>query len=177
MNARLINIINKNNNKNNNKSKDMITKAFKEFLLCGTLLSVIWLKYFSFITFSEFSLLKQSTNRLKLKASKYIFPLLSNWKKNLRQFKVLAVLCFHRFIIILKLTLQQWFLWLNWTKLKFLSRNCVVSLFHLYLKMYTNNSLWSKIIWPSSSAPSMLYFSQENFTKWKHNHTIFGRYL
>ena len=40
--ARLINAINKNNNKNNNKNKDMITKAFKEFLLRGTLLSVIF---------------------------------------------------------------------------------------------------------------------------------------
>ena len=37
--------INKNNYKNNNKNKDMVTKAFKEFLLSGTLLSVIWLKY------------------------------------------------------------------------------------------------------------------------------------
>ena len=30
-----------NNNKSNNKNKDMIDKAFKEFLLSGTLLSVI----------------------------------------------------------------------------------------------------------------------------------------
>ena len=68
--------INRNNNKNNNKNKDMITKAFKEF---GILSSVIWLKYLlftywreivSFIKFSEFSLLEQSTNTLKLKASK-----------------------------------------------------------------------------------------------------------
>ena len=60
-----------------------------------------------------------------------------------------------------------------------MSRNCAVSLFHLHLKMYTNsnNSLWRKSIRQSSSAPSKLYFSQGNFTRWKHNITILWRYL
>ena len=132
----------------------------------GTLLSVIWLKYFfvmywreiaSFITFSEFSLLEQSTSTLKLKASKVFFHCFQIWKEITQQFKILALLYFHHLIIIF--TLQQWFLWLNWTKLIFFWRNCVVSLFSLHLKMYTNNSLWRKSIWPSSFAPSMLHFS------------------
>ena len=83
--------INRNNNKNNNKSKDLITKAFKEFLLSETLLSVIWLKYFLFrywfstvrycFLYKIFRILEQSTNTLKLKVSKSFFPLLSNLKK------------------------------------------------------------------------------------------------
>ena len=94
----------------------------------GTLLSVIWLKYFfvmywreipSFITFSEFSLLEQSTSTLKLEASKWFFHCFQIWKEITQQFKILAVLYFHHLIIIFRLTLQQWFLWLNWTKLIF----------------------------------------------------------
>ena len=37
----MINTINKYNNKSNNKNKDMITKAFEEFILSEILLSVI----------------------------------------------------------------------------------------------------------------------------------------
>ena len=50
--------------------------------------------------------------------------------------------------------------------------NFAVSLYHLHLKMYTNNSLWKKSIRPSSSAPTMLYFSPGNFTKWKQSYYI-----
>ena len=56
----------------------MLTKAFIEFLLSGTLLSVIWLSILFYVltsgcflyNFSEFSLLEQSINTLRLKASK-----------------------------------------------------------------------------------------------------------
>ena len=39
------------------------------------------------------------------------------FKQIARQFKILAILYFHRFLTIFNLTLQQCFLWLNWMEL------------------------------------------------------------
>ena len=47
------------------------------------------------------------------------------------------MLYFHRFIIIFKLTLQQWFLWLNWTKLKtFVQKMCGFSIPFAFENVY-----------------------------------------
>ena len=66
---------------------------------------------------------------------------------------------------------------LNWTRLEVFVNKYRVSLFHLYLKKYSKNSLWRKSIRPSSSALCKLYFSQKNFINWKHSITIFWRNL
>ena len=104
-NAGLIYPINKSNNKANHKSKDRITKAFKELLLSETFLPIIQIKHFF-----------------------NFFKLCSNFA---RQSKMLAILYLHRFIIIFNLILQQCFLLLNWKKLKLFVHKCPVSLFHL----------------------------------------------
>ena len=77
----------------------------------------------------------------------------------------------------LTLHCNKCFLLLNWTKLDIFVSKCSVSLFHLHLKRYKKNSSWRKSIRPSSSAFSILYFVQGNFTNWKHNIAIFSRYL
>ena len=47
------------------------------------------------------------------------------------------MLYFHRFIIIFKLALQQWFLWINWTKLKtFVQKLCVFSIPFAFENVY-----------------------------------------
>ena len=114
------------------------------------------------LTFSIFFWLEQSTNTLA-EGFLIIFYTACTAIKYM-----LAILYFRRFIIVFNLTLQQCFLWLNWTMLKIFLNKFQVSLFHLHLKIYdNNNSLWRKNIRPSSSAPSTLYFSRGSFTKLK----------
>ena len=92
-----------------------------------------------------------------------------------RQFKILAILYFYRFIIIFNLTLQQVLLLIELNEARNFVNKFPVCLFHLHLKIYYKNSLWRKAIGPSSCALSILYFSQGNLTNWKHSITIFWR--
>ena len=170
-NARLIYTINKNNNKNNNKNQARITKAFEKFLVSETILSIITkifllctlndIAYFNFFKFCWF---EQSINALKFKisaASKdccFCILLLPNLWKIARQCKILAVLYFYRFIIIFNLALQQVLLVIELTKVEIFVRKCLISLFHLHLKMYNKNSLWRKSIRPFWSASSIYFF-------------------
>ena len=94
-------------------------------------------------------------------------------KENAREFKTVAILYFYRVIIISKLTLQQVLLANVLNKVRNFCPCLSGFPFHLHLKIYNRNSLWRKSIWPSSSALSILYFSQGNFTNWKHRITIF----
>ena len=131
-----------------------------------------------YIASFNFFWLEQSSNTLKFKSCAFkgfysCFQLLSNLQKNAREFKVLAILYFYRVIIIFKLTCNKCFLLLYWTKLEIFVHICLVSLFHLHLKIYNKNSLWTKSNRPSSSALSILYFFLGNFTNWKHSITIF----
>ena len=112
-----------------------------------------------------------SLRLLLLKTSASAFYCLQICKKIARQFKLLFILYFYRFIIIFNLALQKCFLLLNWTKLDIFIHKCP------HLKMCNQNSLWRKSIRPSSFALNILYFSQGNFTNWKHSITIFWRYL
>ena len=74
--------------------------------------------------------------------------------------------------LYLNLHYSKCFLLLYWTKLEIFVHICSVSLFHLHLKIYNKNLLWRKSIRPSSSSLSILYFSQGNFTNWKHSIAI-----
>ena len=111
-NARLIYTIDKNQNK--------ITKAFEKFLLLETTLSIIQLKYFFCIhltmllplTFSSFlnsnnpSIL-WSLRLLLPKTSASAFYCFQICNKIVRQFKLLVILYFYRFVIIFNLALQK----------------------------------------------------------------------
>ena len=171
-NARLIYTINKNNNKNNNKNQARITKAFEKFLVSETILSIIT-KIFLLCTlndiasfnFFKFCWFEQSINTLKFKVSAskgccFCFLLLSNLWKTARQFKILAILYFYPFIIIFNLALQQVLLIIELTKAEIFVSKCLVSLFHLHLKIYNKNSLWRKSIRPFSSASSTDFFRE-----------------
>ena len=50
---------------------------------------------------------------------------------------------------------------INETKLEIFVNKSPVSLFHLHLKMYNSSLFWRKSIWPSSSAPIILFFLRE----------------
>ena len=70
------------------------------------------LNYIASFNFFKFFWFEQSINTLKFKTSAskgfcFCFLLLPNCKKNSRQFKILVILYFYRFIIIFNLTLQQ----------------------------------------------------------------------
>ena len=101
-NARLIYTFEKNSNKKIIK-QDIITKSFQKFLLRKT--------SFNFLKFCWF---KQSINTLKFKASASAFYWFQICKKIAWQFKILAILYFYRFIIIVNLTLQQVLLVIEW---------------------------------------------------------------
>ena len=140
-NARLIYTINKNNNKNNNKNQARITKAFENFLVSETILSIIT-KIFLLCTlndiasfnFFKFCWFEQSINTLKFKVSAskgccFCFLLLPNLWKIARKFKILAILYFYRFIIIFNLALQQVLLVIELTKAEiFVSKYLVSSI-------------------------------------------------
>ena len=131
--------------------------------------------------FFKFCYFEHSINTLKFKVSAsksccFCFLLLQNLWKIARQFKILAILYFYRFIIIFNLALQQVVLVTELTKIEIFVSKCLVPLFHLHLKIYNKNSLCRKSIRPFSSASS-IYFFQGSFTKWKHSIAIFWRYL
>ena len=126
----------------------MITKPFKEFLLSETLLSIIWLKYFYFayrreiafsITFRIF-FIETIHQYSEVEGFSIIFSTVSRTEKNIApQFKICYenMLCFHRFIIIFKLTLQQRSLWLSWTKLEnFVQKLCGFSIVFAFEDVY-----------------------------------------
>ena len=128
----------------------------------------------NYIASFNFFWFEQSINTLKFKSSAsksfcFYFLLLPNLEKNTREFKILAILYFYLVIIIFKLTLQQVLLVIELNKVNV----CPISLFHLHLKIYNKNLLWRKSIRPSSSALSILYFSQGSITNRKHSITIF----
>ena len=186
-NARLIYTINKNNNKNNNKNQARITKAFEKFLVSETILSIIT-KIFLLCTlndiasfnFFKFCWFEQSINTLKFKVSASkdccCFLLLPDLWKIAREFKILAILNFYRFVIVFNLSLQQMLLVIELTKVEVFVSKYLVSLFHLHLKIHNKNSLWRKSIRPFSSSSS-IYFLQGSFINWKHSIAIFSRYL
>ena len=187
-NARLIYTINKSNNENNNKNQASITKALEKCLVSTASLSIIT-KIFLLCTlndiasfnFFKFCWFGESINALKFKVSAskgccFCFLLLPNLWKTARQFKILAILYFYPFIIIFNLALQQVLLIIELTKAEIFVSKCLVSLFHLHLKIYNKNSLWRKSIRPFSSASS-IYFFQGSFANWKHSITILWRYL
>ena len=114
---------------------------------------------------------EQSINTFKSSAS--AFYCYQICKKKVREFKILAILYFYCVFIIFILTLQQVLLAIVLNKVRNFVHICPVALFHLHLTLYNKNSLWIKSIRPSSFALSILYFSQGNFTNWKHSSTIF----
>ena len=79
--------------------------------------------------------------------------------------------------VYLTLHWNKCILLLNWTKLYIFVNKCPISLFYLHLKIYNKNSLWRESIRPSSSALGIWYFSQGDFTNWKHSIIIFSSYL
>ena len=132
--------------------------------------------------FFKFCWFEQSINTLKftVSASKgccFCSLLLPNLWKTARQFKILAILYFYCFIIIFNLALQQVLLVIELTKVDIFVSKCLISLFHLHLKICNKNSLWRKSIPSFPSASSILYSFQRNFTNWKHSIAIFWRYL
>ena len=170
-NARLIYTINKNNNKNN-KNQARITKAFEKFLVSNTILSIITkifllctLNNIASFNFFKFCWFEQSINTLKFKVSAskgccFCFLLLPNLWKIARKFKILAILYFYRFIIIFNLALQQVLLVIELTKVEIFVSKCLISLFHLHLKMYNKNSFWRKSIRSFWSASSIYFFRE-----------------
>ena len=136
-NARLMYTINKNNNKNDNKNQARITKAFEKILVSETILSIIT-EIFLLCTlndtassnFFKFCWFKQSINTLKFKisASKgccFCFLLLPNLWKIAWKFKILVILYFYRFIIVVNLALQQVLLVIELTKVKIFVSKCL----------------------------------------------------
>ena len=108
-NGRLVYTFDKNNSKNNNKKQDRVTKAFEKFLLSETILSINNLNFLWF---------KQSIITQTFKASTSTFYWLQICKKITRQFEILPILYFYRFIIIFNLTLQQVFLVIELNEVK-----------------------------------------------------------
>ena len=66
---------------------------------------------------------------------------------------------------------------LIWTRLEIFVSKCLISLFHLHLRIYNKNSLWKNTIRPSSSALSIPHFSHGNFTIWMYSITILWKCL
>ena len=176
-NARLIYTINYYNKNNNNKNQNRITKAFERFLVSKTIYiyciaKMVLLCTLNYIASFSFFWFEQSINTFKSSAS--AFYCYQICKKKVREFKILAILYFCCVFIIFILTLQQVLLAIVLNKVRNFVHICPVALFHLHLTLYNKNSLWIKSIRPSSFALSILYFSQGNFTNWKHSITIFS---
>ena len=122
--------------------------------------------------FFKFSWFEQSINTLKFKVSAskgfwFCFLLRPNLLKKLHG--NLKYLPFYIFIIsslCLTLHCSKWFLLLNWKKLEIFVIECLVSLFHLHLTKYNRNSLWKKIIRPSSSALTIFFSKFYKLTAW-----------
>ena len=172
--ARLTCTINEYNNKNNNKNQERITKAFEKLLLSDFNYQItkifLWYMFNNIAHFNlfKFSWFKQSINILRFMASTskafyFCFLLLPNLWKIARQFKMLTVLYFYRFIIIFSLTLQQVLLAIE------LNKVTNFSIPFAFENIYNKNSLWWENIGNrlSSSTLSIWYFSQGNFTNWK----------
>ena len=90
-------------------------------------------------------------------------------KKFVRQLKILAILYYYPFIIILNLTLQQVVLFIELNEV----RNICQQMSGFSISFVFPN-IWQKFVMekhirPSSSALSILYFS----TNWKHSITYF----
>ena len=116
--------------------------------------------------FFKFCWFEQSINNLKFKVFTFkgycfSFLLLPNLWKTALQFKTLAILYLYHFIIIFNLALQQVPLVIELTNVYIFVSKCLVSIFHLHLKIYNKNSLRRKSIRPFSSASSILYFFRE----------------
>ena len=105
--------------------------------------------------------IQQSISTLKFKASStkdfsFCFLLLPNLLKIARQFKVLAILYFKRFIIIFNLILSDF------------------SIPFAFEKKYDKNRYEERAF---EHLQLLLYIFHGNFTDWKHSGTIFCRYL
>ena len=135
------------------------------------------LTFSSFVDSSNPSILWSLRFLLPKASCCFCFLLLPNLWKITWKFKILATLYFYGFIIIFNLALHQVLLVIELPEVDIFVRKCLVSLFHLHLKICDKNSLWRKSIWPFSSVSSILYFFHGKFTNWKNSIAIFWRYL